>query len=118
MAKWAETIAAQRDAAEKRAEVAEERLRAVEADLAEAIRRRDAWKAKAEGYDEIAAAVRAKIKAEPATLARILLKGALIEAEKRAEAAEAELARIRAADREGITVRTIEAAKMRKGQAI
>lgn len=37
---------------------------------------------------------------------------------ERAERAEAELARIRAADRTSITVRTTEAAKMRKGQAI
>lgn len=36
----------------------------------------------------------------------------------RAHRAEAELARIRAADRTSITVRTTEAAKMRKGQAI
>jgi hypothetical protein len=39
-------------------------------------------------------------------------------AEKRAEVAEAELARIRAADRTSITVRTETAAQMRKGQAI
>ena len=47
----------------------------------EALRRRDTWKAKAEGYDEMAAAVRAKVKAEPATMSRLLLKAALIESE-------------------------------------
>ena len=87
MAKWnagAANIAAQRDEAEKRAQVAEERLRAVEADLAH-VRE---WAAK---WTNIIA---------------------------EANEARADLARIRAADRTSITVRTTEAAKMRKGQAI
>jgi len=77
--------AAQRDEAIARAEVAEERLRAVEAEN-EAIR---VWTGK--------------------TVNDLAIKW---------HSAEAELARIRAADRTSITVRTTEAAKMRKGQAI
>jgi len=56
-------------------------IRELEAERDEALRRRDTWKAKAEGYDEMAAAVRAKVKAEPATMSRLLLKAALIESE-------------------------------------
>jgi hypothetical protein len=77
----AANIAAQRDEAVSRADVAEERLRAVEAS-------RDGWM-------DFAGICIGKMKD-----------------------LEAELARIRAADRTSITVRTTEAAKMRKGQAI
>jgi hypothetical protein len=87
--------AAQRDEAVLRATQAEERLRAVEADLA-AVRE---W-----------AAEWTKILADANEAAAVNYRAA--------QAAEAELARIRAADRTSITVRTTEAAKMRKGQAI
>ena len=63
------------------------RIEALERERDEARRRRDEWKAKAEGYDELAAAVRAKIKDEPITMSRLLLRAALIEANRRAEAA-------------------------------
>ncbi|CAB4157948.1 hypothetical protein UFOVP681_58 [uncultured Caudovirales phage] len=72
-------------------------ITALEAARDEAIRRRDTWKAKAEGYDELAAAVRAKVKEEPATMSRILLKAALIDAEKQRAALEADIARLQTA---------------------
>jgi hypothetical protein len=65
------------------AKVAADLIETLKAERNEAIRRRDAWKAKAEGYDEMAAAVRSKIKSEPATLSRVLLRGALAEIEAR-----------------------------------
>ena len=87
--------AAQRDAAEKRAEVAEERLRAA---------------------DRYAATLRRECR--EAVMQELAALGQAQEAYEAQLAAEAELARIRAADRTSITVRTTEAAKMRKGQAI
>lgn len=85
---WGKADRARMDAEAKLAEVEKERD--------EARRRRDEWKAKAEGYDELSAAVRAKIKAEPATMSRVLLKAALIEADRRAETAEATVATLTA----------------------
>ena len=70
-------------------------IEALEAERDKAFRRRDTWKAKAEGYDELAAAVSAKAKEEPASLSRILLKAALIAADKERAALEAEVARLR-----------------------
>lgn len=49
----------------------------------EALRRRDAWRAKAEGYDEMAAAVRAKVRDAGPSAGRALLRAALGEAERR-----------------------------------
>lgn len=99
MAKWnaeAANIAAQRDAAEKRAQVAEEARRAAEADF-------QALQHEAATSDD--------------GLWRFWTAKALALA-KSNDDLRAELARIRAADRQSITVRTTEAAKMRKGQAI
>lgn len=91
----------------------------------EAIRRRDAWKAKAGGYDELAAAVRAKLKDEPATLSRVLLKAGLIEAEARADRLQAErdelaarLQAVQQAERAYTAAKLTEAARMRKGEAL
>jgi hypothetical protein len=105
MAKWstdAANIAAQRDEAIARAVVAEERLRAVETDLATAWADRD----------------KARLGQREMALQALASMGQAQEAYEAQIAAEAELARIRAADRTSITVRTTEAAKMRKGQAI
>lgn len=76
---------------------AEARAATLAAERDEAIRRRDAWRDKAAGYDEMAAAVRSKAKEAGPSIARALLRGALVEAEARAGRAEAALERMREA---------------------
>jgi colicin import membrane protein len=63
----------------------------------EALRRRDAWKARAENHVEIVNALRAKTKGQNSrTLSKVLLGAAFAEAEARAEKAEAERDKARA----------------------
>ena len=67
----------------------------LEADLAESNRRRDGWKEKAEGYDALAAAVRAKIGTDNrVSMSRVVLTGALYEAESRVKARDAVIAQL------------------------
>ena len=74
------------------------RCDALEAELAEARRRRDAWKAKAEDYDRIRAALRKKVGAPwPPSLSRSLWAALAADQKKRADDAEAENARLREA---------------------
>lgn len=55
-----------------------------DAQLSEMTRRRDEWRRKAEGYDELAAAVRAGIEeAGDRNLSRVFLRGALVDSERR-----------------------------------
>lgn len=62
----------------------------------EARRRRDAWRARAENHVEIVNALRAKTAGKDSrTLSRALLGAAFVDAEARAEKAEAENARLR-----------------------
>ena len=103
---------------EARAEEAEARNAAMEAERDEAFRRRDAWKAKADGYDELAAAVRAKVKAEPATMSRVLLKAALIDADKRNAALAAQVERMRGASIETYYARQVEWSRETFGPAL
>lgn len=75
------------------------RAETAEAALKEMTRRRDAWRRKAAGYDELAAAVRKGVEdAGPRDLGRVFLRGALVAQERqiqtltaRADAAEAGL---------------------------
>lgn len=61
------------------------------AELAEARRRRDAWKAKADGYDEIRLALRKKVGSPwPPNMSRILWAAIAADEKKRADDAEAE----------------------------
>jgi hypothetical protein len=72
-------------------------LEASTAALSEMTRRRDEWRAKAEGYDELANAVRAGIEeAGDRNLSRLFLRGALVDSEKRLADAEAERDALRA----------------------
>lgn len=74
------------------------RIEELEADLAEMTRRRDAWKAKAEGYDEVRLALREKVGAPwPPNMSRLLWAGIAADEKKRAELAEAKLAEVEAA---------------------
>ncbi|MCB5411797.1 hypothetical protein [Pseudogemmobacter faecipullorum] len=67
------------------------------AELKEMTRRRDEWRKKAAGYDELVAAVRRGVeKAGERNLSRVFMRGALIEATSRAERAEARLAELEA----------------------
>ncbi len=67
------------------------RAQAAERDLAEARRRRDEWRAKAEGYDDVCRALREKIgDPPPAQLSRFLWAGVAAMERRRAEAAERE----------------------------
>lgn len=60
----------------------------------EAIRRRDAWKVKAEGYDAVRKALREKVGAPwPPNLSRALWAGLAADEKKRADDAEAKLAK-------------------------
>lgn len=64
----------------------------------EAIRRRDAWKSKAEGYDAVRKALREKVGAPwPPNLSRALWAGIAADEKNRAEAAEAEVEKLREA---------------------
>jgi hypothetical protein len=68
------------------------RLAEVEAERDEALRRRDAWKARAEGHVEIVNALRAKTAGKDSrTLGRALLGAAKMEAEARADALQREV---------------------------
>ena len=60
----------------------------------EAIRRRDAWKSKAEGYDAVQKALREKVGAPwPPNLSRALWAGIAADEKKRADDADAKLAK-------------------------
>lgn len=60
----------------------------------EAIRRRDAWKSKAEGYDAVRKALREKVGAPwPPNLSRALWAGIAADEKKRADDADAKLAK-------------------------
>jgi hypothetical protein len=70
----------------------------VEAERDEALRRRDAWKARAEGHVEIVNAMRAKTAGKDSrTLGRALLGAAKMEAEARADALQREVDALRKA---------------------
>lgn len=71
-----------------------ERLRA---DVAEARRRRDEWRKKAEGFDTIRRALREKIgDPPPLQMSRFLWAAIAVDEKKRADDAEAESERLRA----------------------
>ena len=73
------------------------RLTEAEAALAEMTRRRDEWRARAEGFDAVRAALREKVGGDGAlTWSRVLSAGIAADEKKRADAAEAEVARLRA----------------------
>lgn len=77
---------------------AEKRADAAEAALSEMARRRDEWKAKAEGYDAVRMALREKVTAPwPPSLSRVLWAGIAADEKSRADAAEAEVKRLREA---------------------
>jgi len=90
-----------RDAYDKMGRIGTEAYRDLEAKLAkaveerdEAIRRRDAWKSKAEGYDAVRKALREKVGAPwPPNLSRALWAGIAADEKKRADDAEAKLAK-------------------------
>lgn len=85
----------ERDAA--RAELAKV-VKTLEQERDEAIRRRDAWKAKAEGYDAVRKALREKVGAPwPPNLSRALWAGIAADEKKRADDAEAKLEELRQA---------------------
>lgn len=66
-------------------------------DLAEARRRRNEWKAKAEGYDAVRRALREKVGSPwPPHMSRLLWAGIAADEKKRADDAEAESALLRA----------------------
>ena len=70
------------------------RIEALEAKLAEMTRRRDEWRKKAEGYDEVRVALREKVGAPwPPNLSRALWAGIAADEKKRADDAEAKLAK-------------------------
>lgn len=70
-----------------------DRIAALEAELAEARRRRDEWRKKAEGYDEVRRALREKVGAPwPPHMSRALWAGIAADEKKRADDAEAQLA--------------------------
>ena len=74
-------------------ELGEKLAKAVE-ERDEAIRRRDAWKSKAEGYDAVRKALREKVGAPwPPNLSRALWAGIAADEKKRADDAEAKLAK-------------------------
>lgn len=68
-------------------------IAALEARLAEMTRRRDEWRKKAEGFDEVRQALREKVGAPwPPNMSRALWAGIAADEKKRADAAEARLA--------------------------
>lgn len=70
----------------------------LQADLTEARRRRDQWMAKAEGFEVIRKALREKVGAPwPPHLSRLLWAGIAADEKARADEAEAEVARLKAA---------------------
>lgn len=73
------------------------RAETAEAALVEMTRRRDAWRQKAAGYDELAAAVRKGVAdAGPRDLGRIFLRGALVEQAHRVDDLQAIVAKVAA----------------------
>jgi len=79
--------------AEKDAEVAR-----LKAERDEALRRRDEWRAKAEGYDAVRLALREKVGTPwPPHMSRLLWAGIAADEKKRADDAASEVARLRAA---------------------
>lgn len=71
------------------------------AERAEATRRRDEWRAKAEGYDAVRLALRDAVAGKfgedgPRTMSRVMWAGVAADEKKRADDAEAENARLRA----------------------
>ena len=78
------------------AELTAEREKAT-AQLTEMTRRRDEWRSKAEHYPELQAAVASKVGDYPLTVSRVALRAAYIDAEARAEKAEAQRDTIAAA---------------------
>jgi len=92
---------------------------ALEAELVEARRRRDAWKAKAEGYDEVRLALREKVGTPwPPSLSRTLWAGIAADEKKRADDAEAEVERLREAVAEAVYMLDPEAEDVLKGAGI
>jgi hypothetical protein len=76
-----------------RADIAAARIAALEAERDEALRRRDAWRAKAEGYDAVRLALREKVGAPwPQSLSRLMWAGIAADEKRRADDAEAEVA--------------------------
>lgn len=92
---------------------------ALEAELVEARRRRDAWKAKAKGYDEVRLALRQKVGAPwPPNLSRALWAGIAADERKRADDAEAEVERLREAVAEAVYMLDPEAEDVLKGAGV
>ena len=76
---------------------ADEYIAALEDELAEARRRRDEWRRKAEGYDAVRAALHAKIgDPGPARLSKLIWVGLAASEKKRADDAEARIAELEA----------------------
>ena len=72
---------------------AQKRIEQLEKKLAEMTRRRDTWKAKAEGYDAVRLALREKVGSPwPPHMSRIIWAGIAADEKKRADDAEANLA--------------------------
>jgi hypothetical protein len=75
---------------------AQSEITALRAELSEARRRRDEWRAKAEGYDAVRKALREKVGDPwPPSLSRALWAGIAADEKKRADDAEAENTRLR-----------------------
>jgi|GEM_PF-3917723 len=73
---------------------AADRIEALEAALAEMTRRRDEWRKKAEGYDAVRLALREKVGTPwPPNMSRLLWAGIAADEKKRADDAEAALAK-------------------------
>lgn len=96
--KEADDRSEQLNAARQDAKEAEAYAEELEQERDEAIRRRDAWKAKAEGYDAVRKALREKVGAPwPPNLSRALWAGIAADEKKRADDAEAKLEELRQA---------------------
>ena len=94
--KEADDRSEQLNAARQDAKEAEAYAEELEQERDEAIRRRDAWRAKAEGYDAVRMALREKVGAPwPPNLSRALWAGIAADEKKRADDAEAKLAEFR-----------------------
>ena len=74
---------------------AQKRIEQLEKKLAEMTRRRDTWKAKAEGYDAVRLALREKVGSPwPPHMSRIIWAGIAADEKKRADDAEANLSEL------------------------
>lgn len=94
--------------AEKDAEVAR-----LKAERDEALRRRDEWRAKAEGYDAVRLALREKVGTPwPPHMSRLLWAGIAADEKKRADDAASEIERLHAAARD-VVLAYLEANPMR-----